>query len=59
MEENNSNKNIREVLILKENNILNPEVNLVIELMNKLDEVQYMPLVLLLYVEECEKKNRS
>ena len=56
MEENNNNKNIREVLILKANNILDPEVNLVIELINKLDEVQYMPLILLLYVEECEKK---
>jgi len=56
LEENNDNKNIREVLILKTNHIFDPLVNLVIESMNKLDEVQYMPLVLLLYLEECENK---
>ena len=56
LEENNDNKNIREVLILKVNHIFDPLVSLVIDLMNKLDEVQYMPLVLLLHLEECENK---
>ena len=56
LEENNDNKNIREVLILKVNHIFDPIVSFIIDLMNKLDEVQYMPLVLLLHLEESENK---
>ena len=51
-DENNIKQNIRETLIIKVNNIFDPEINLIIDLMNRLDEVQYMPLVLILYVEE-------
>ena len=54
--EDNNNNNIREVFILKINNNFDPEVKLIIELTNKLDEVQYMPLVLLLCTGEYEKK---
>ena len=50
------NINIREVLILKIDNIFDPEVSLVIELMDKLDEVQYMPLVLLLCSGEFDQQ---
>ena len=53
---NKSKKNIREVLILKVKNVLDIEVSIMINLMDMLDEVQYMPLVLLLYTEEKEQK---
>ena len=52
----NTKNNIREVLILKVTNILDIEVNLMIDYMEQLDEVQYMPLVLLLYTVEIEQK---
>ena len=48
-DENNIKQNIRETLIIKVNNIFDPEINLIIDLMNRLDEVQYMPLVLILH----------
>ena len=48
-DENNIKQNIRETLIIKVNNIFDPEINLIIDLVNKLDEVQYMPLVLILH----------
>jgi hypothetical protein len=53
---NKSKKNIREVLILKVKNVLEIEVSIMINFMDMLDEVQYMPLVLLLYTEEKEQK---
>ena len=56
LEDNNNNKNIREALILKINNIFDTEVTLIIKLMDKLDEVQFMPLVLLLCTGEYDKK---
>ena len=52
----NMNKNIREVLILKVKNVSDPEVKLVIDLMDQLAEVQYMPLVLLLHTDKIAQK---
>ena len=50
LKENKSNctLNVRETLILKVNNIFDPEVNIIIEKINELSEKQYMPLVLIL-----------
>ena len=50
-DENNKDKNIRECLVLKVNNIFDPEVNIIINRMNNLSERHYMPLVLILSVE--------
>ena len=55
-DENNKNRNIRECLILKVNNIFDPEVNVIINRMNNLSERHYMPLVLILSVEFLEQK---
>ena len=45
-------KQIKEVLLIKLNSITEPEINLIIENMDRLDEVQYMPLVLILLSKE-------
>ena len=50
-DEDNKDKNIKECLILKVNNIHDPEINLVLEKMNQLSENQFMPLVLILSLE--------
>jgi GTP-binding protein EngB required for normal cell division len=55
-DDSNINQNIREVLILKIRSVYDSEVNLLIDLMNKLEEVQYMPLVLLLHTDNHEQK---
>ena len=55
-DENNKDKNIRECLILKVNNIFDPEVNTILQRINNLSERHYMPLVLILSVEFLEKK---
>ena len=48
----NKTQDIRETLIVKIKNMSSPEINLIVECMNKLKEAQYMPLVLLLLEEE-------
>ena len=48
MKKGSEKDNIRECLLVRIGNITDPEVNLIIEKMNKLSQVQYMPLVLLL-----------
>ena len=55
-DENNKDRNIRECLVLKANNIFDPEVNVIINRMNNLSERHYMPLVLILSVEFSETK---
>lgn len=45
-------KQIKEVLLIKLNSITEPEIDLIIENMDRLDEVQYMPLVLILLSKE-------
>ena len=55
--EENKADNLREVLILKLNNISDPEVNNILLLkMNELSETHYMPLVLLLIVNKSNQK---
>ena len=44
------------MLILKTNNLLDPEVKIIIERMDELSEKQYMPLILLLTIEDTQKK---
>ena len=64
IKEKDENKNVRECLFLKINNILSPEFNALLERMNDLSETYLMPLVLLLTTNEIsqekfekEKKN--
>ena len=49
-------QDLKELLILKINNLLDPEVKIIIEKMNDLSEKQYMPLILLLTIENTQKK---
>ena len=49
-------QNIREVLILKLNNVFDPIVNILFDQMNKLSETYYMPLVLLLTVNNWNQQ---
>ena len=55
-DQNNKDLSLRECLILKVNNIFDPEVNCIIEKMNELSSMQYMPLVLILTSEYSNKK---
>ena len=55
-DENNKDRNIRECVVLKVNNISDPEINIIIDRINNLSERHYMPLVLILSVELLEKK---
>ena len=52
----NNDFNLKECLILKVNNLLSPEVKILIEKMDSLEETYFMPLVLILTTEETEKK---
>ena len=54
--EEDKSDNLREVLILKLNNIFDPEVNILLTKMNELSETHYMPLVLLLTVNKANQK---
>lgn len=47
---------IRETLIVKVKNIFDPEINLIIDKINQLEETKYMPLVLLLIENYNEKE---
>ena len=49
-------KNLRELLILKLNNIFDSEVNILLDKMNQLSETYYFPLVLLLTVNNSNEK---
>ena len=48
-------RNEKETLIIKVKNISSQEINLFLEKMNNLEQIYYMPLVLILYEEEEEK----
>ena len=54
--ENNEDINIRECLIIKVNNTYDPEINSIIEKMDELSSLQFMPLVLILTSENSNKK---
>ena len=54
--DNDITKNLREVLILKFNNLFDPEVNIFLDKMNQLYKNNYMILVLLLIVNNSKKK---
>ena len=49
-------ENRRECLVLKINNLLSKEVNIMLERMNDLEEVYLMPIVLLLTMDKSETK---
>ena len=49
-------QNLREVLILKLNNVFDPIVNILLDKMNQLSETYYMPLVLLLTVNNSNQQ---
>ena len=55
-EDEDKTQDLKELLILKINNLLDPEVKIIIERMDELSEKQYMPLVLLLTIEDTQKK---
>jgi len=55
-EDEDKTQDIKELLILKINNLLDPEVKIIIERMDELSEKQYMPLILLLTIEDTQKK---
>jgi len=55
-DQNNKDISLRECLIVKVNNIFDPEVNCIIEQMNELESTQYMPLVLILTSEKSNKR---
>ena len=48
-------ENRRECLVLKIDNLLSKEVNIMLKRMNDLEEVYFMPLVLLLTMDKSEK----
>jgi hypothetical protein len=56
IKEDQTNKDItlRECLIIRVNNIFDPEVNFIIERMNELSSNQYMPLILILTSENSK-----
>ena len=54
--EENKDINLREVLILKVNNVFEPVINILLERMNELSETHNMPLVLLLTIENSRQK---
>ena len=49
-------QNLREVLILKLNNVFDPIVNILLDKMNQLSETYYMPLVLILTVNNSNQQ---
>ena len=53
--EENKDINLREVLILKVNNVFEPVINILLERMNKLSETHNMPLILLLTIENSRQ----
>ena len=55
-DENNKDISLRECLILKVNNVFDPEINCIIEKINELDSYQYVPLVLILTSEYSNNK---
>ena len=55
-DENNKDQNLRECLILKVKSIFEPEVNIIINRINNLQERHFMPLFLILPMELSEKK---
>lgn len=55
-EDEDKTQDLKELLILKINNLLDPEVKIIIERMDELSEKQYMPLILLLTIEDTQKK---
>ena len=55
-EDEDKTQDIKELLILKINNLLDPEVKIIIKRMDELSEKQYMPLILLLTIEDTKKK---
>ena len=54
--EEDKSLNLRECLVVKINNIFDPEINIILEHMNELSETQYLPLVLLLTEEVSNNK---
>ena len=55
-DENNKDISLRECLILKVNNVFDPEISCIIEKINELDSYQYVPLVLLLTSDYSNNK---
>ena len=55
-DKNNQDLSLRECLILKLNNVFDPELNYIFEKMNKLSSKQFMPLVLILTSKNSNKK---
>ena len=54
-EKEEENTNLKEVLIIKVNNISDSEINILLEKMNELSQTYYMPLVLLLTIDSNQK----
>ena len=50
-DENNKDISLRECLILKVNNTFDPKINIIVEKINEIDSLQYVPLVLILTLE--------
>ena len=61
LENNKDNLEVgkKESLIIKVRNIIDPEINNILDKMNKLKQIYYMPLVLILCEEEESIQNRS
>ena len=55
-DDNNKDLSLRECLIIKLNNVFDPEMNYIFEKMNKLSSKQFMPLVLILAKEKNSNK---
>ena len=55
-DDNNKDLSLRECLIIKLNNVFDPEMNYIYEKMNKLSSKQFMPLVLILTKEISNKE---
>ena len=54
-EKENQTINLKEVLIIKLNNISDPEINILLDKINELSQSYYMPLVLLLTIDSPQK----
>ena len=55
-DQDNKDTTLRECLIIKVNNTFDPEVNFIVERMNELSSSQYMPLILILTLENQNKE---
>ena len=55
-DENKKYKTLRECLIIKVNNIFDPEVNFIVGKMNEFSSSQYTPLILILTSENSNNK---